>query len=140
MFPSMHWRRQGDIGEASALEWLVGQGYDVYVPFGHTQNCDLVAVRDERFIGVQVKTSTCLRRGRWDVTLCTRGGNQSWSGIVKRFDARRCDWLFAHVGDGRRWFIPAREVEGGHGIRLGGPKYERFEVESGASLPTPAAA
>ena len=52
-----------------------------------TEHCDLVAVRDERFVGVQVKTSTCFRNGRWDVTLCTRGGNQSWSGIVKRFDS-----------------------------------------------------
>ena len=34
-----------------------------------------------------------------------------------------------HVGDGRRWFIPATVVEGGSGLLLGGPKYEAYEVE-----------
>jgi hypothetical protein len=33
-------------------------------------------------VRVQVKTSTDYRLGRWEVTVCTRGGNQSWSGMV----------------------------------------------------------
>lgn len=140
MFPSMHWRKQGDLGEASALEWLIGQGRDVYVPFGHSEDCDLVAVIDGRYQGVQVKTTSCFLRGRWQVSICTRGGNQSWSGIVKRFSADRCDWLFVHAGDGRRWFIPAGEVDGGSGILVGGPKYAEFEIEGGRRLPLALAA
>jgi hypothetical protein len=31
---------------------------------------------------------------------------------VKRMNASRCDYLFVHVGDGRRWFIPSIRVEG----------------------------
>jgi hypothetical protein len=58
--------------------------------------------------------------------LCTRGGNQSWNGLVKLFSATRRDRLFVLVGDGRRWFIPADEVSGGTGVLLGGPKYARF--------------
>ena len=61
--------------------------------------------------------------------LATRGGNQSWSGLVKRFGAERCDYLFVRVGDGRQWFIPAAAVEGGSGLLLGGPRYEAYEVE-----------
>ena len=34
--------------------------------------------------------------------ISTRGGNQSWSGLVKYFDGRRCDYLFALVADGRQ--------------------------------------
>jgi hypothetical protein len=67
--------------------------------------------------------------------LCTKGGNQSWSGESKRFDPRRCDFVFIHVGDGRRWFIPAVRIEAETGIVLGGPKYAEFEVESGPPLP-----
>ena len=63
-----------------------------------------------------------------------RGGNQSWNGVVKRLDATRCDYLFVHVGDGRRWFIPARALGGGSAIALGGPKYAEFEVERGTPL------
>jgi Holliday junction resolvase-like predicted endonuclease len=131
----MHWRRQGDLGEVSALEWLVAQGWDVYVPFGHSEHCDLVAGHDGRLIRVQVKTSMCFLNDRWQLTLCTRGGNQSWNGLVKRFSADHCDWLYVHVGDGRRWFMPAAVVEGGRGILLGGPKYAAYEIEAGRPLP-----
>jgi hypothetical protein len=81
-----------------------------------------------------VKTSTVFRNGRFEVTLCTRGGNRSWSGLVKHFSVERCDWLFVLVADGRRWFLPAAEVGGGAKILLGGPKYAAYEVERGRAL------
>jgi len=84
---------------------------------------------------VQVKTSGQWHRNRFVVSLCTRGGNQSWNGIVKRMDASRCDRLFIHVADGRRWYIPADQLGGTTSIRLGGPKYSEFEVERGTPLP-----
>ena len=66
--------------------------------------------------------------------LCTRGGNQSWSGTTKLFDACRCDYLFVHTGDGRRWFIPSSVVEARTAITLGGPQYADYEIERGAPL------
>ena len=136
----MNPRRQGDVGELSAMQWLVENGWDVYLPLGHAPDADLVADRDGRLVRVQVKTCTLFRDGRYDVMLCTRGGNQSWSGLVKTFGRERCDYLFVHCGDGRRWFIPAEEVGGGHGIRLGGPKYAAYEVARGRPLTTVLAA
>jgi hypothetical protein len=127
-------RRQGDLGELSAMEWLGTQGYGVWIPVGHSPDCDLIAENDERLLRVQVKTTTCRCRNRWVVAICTRGGNQSWNGIVKRFSATRCDWLFVLAGDGRRWFIPARAVEAGAKLTLGGPKYSEFEIDSGRAL------
>src|SRR5262245_60612312 len=103
-------RQQGDLGEYSAIEWLSSQGYHVFVPLGHSPDLDLVAYRDGGLLGVQVKTTTCFHAGRWSAAVCTRGGNQSWSGIVKRFSAERCDFLFVLVGDGRRWFLPSAVV------------------------------
>jgi hypothetical protein len=140
MFPFMHWRKQGDLGEVSAAEWLVAQGWDVYLPLGHSENCDLVAFIDGRYQGIQVKTSQYFAHDRWQISVCTRGGNRSWSGIVKRFSPERCDWLFVHVGDGRRWFIPAAVVGGGSAILIGGPKYATYEIEAGRALPPVAAA
>jgi hypothetical protein len=127
-------RKQGDLGEFSAIEWLGTRGYPVWYPLGHSPDIDLVTRIDGRLVGVQVKTTTCLYKGRFSVTLSTRGGNQSWSGLVKRFSSDRCDWLFVLVGDGRRWFIPADVVEGGSGLLLGGPKYAAHEVERGRPL------
>lgn len=128
-------RRQGDLGELSAAERLLTHGYDLYWPVGHAPNADLVADDGERLLRVQVKTSTQYRDRRWCVTICTRGGNRSWSGLVKTFSASRCDWLFVLVGDGRRWFIPASQVEGGCAVVLGGPKYAAYEVDPGTPLP-----
>ncbi|HEY2437426.1 MAG TPA: group I intron-associated PD-(D/E)XK endonuclease, partial [Solirubrobacteraceae bacterium] len=112
-------RRQGDLGELSAIEWLVHEGYAVSLPIGHSPDYDLVADNGERLVRVQVKTATRFRHRRWEVALCTRGGNQSWNGMVKLFSASRCEWLFVLVGDGRRWFIPSQAVEGGTGVHLG---------------------
>jgi hypothetical protein len=53
---------------------------------------------------------------------------------VKYLDPSRYDYLFVLVGDGRRWFIPSGDVAATSGLRLGGPKYARFEIEAGAPL------
>ncbi len=113
---------QGNLGELIAL------------PLGRSPDWDLIAELDGALVRVQVKTSARRRADRWVVTLCTKGGNQSWSGTVRRFDRTRCDRLFVAVTDGRRWFIPASEVAGATEILVGGPKYAEFEVEAGATL------
>jgi hypothetical protein len=134
MFASVNPRRQGDLGELSAIDWLGSRGYPVWLPLGHSPDVDLVTRIDGRLVGVQVKTCTVIEHGRFQVTLATRGGNRSWNGLVKRFSSERCDWLFVLVADGRRWFIPAHAVGGGSKLALGGPKYAAFEVEPGRPL------
>jgi hypothetical protein len=134
MFGSVNPRKQGDLGELSAIDWLISRGHPVWLPLGHSPDVDLVTRMDGRLVGVQVKTSTVLRHGRYEVTVCTRGGNRSWSGLVKHFSSDRCDWLFVLVADGRRWFIPSEAVDATSGLRLGGPKYAAYEVEPGRPL------
>jgi hypothetical protein len=128
-------RRQGDAGELSAMMWLASHGATVAIPVGHSPDYDLTADFGDRLVRVQVKTSSCWTGRRWTVSLATRGGNQSWTGLVKRLDPTRCDALFVHVGDGRRWYIPAAALECTSGLTLGGPKYAKFEVERGDPLP-----
>jgi hypothetical protein len=138
MIPSMQlaWtpRRQGEAGELSAMTWLSQAGALVAKPLFEASDYDLLADFGDHIDRVQVKTSTCWTKNRFVVALCTRGGNQSWNGIVKRLDATKCDRVFVHVGDGRRWYIPASVLGGGSGIVLGGPKYAEYEVESGEPL------
>jgi hypothetical protein len=132
-------RVQGDIGELSAMEWLASRGATVWVPFNHSPHVDLMAEWDDRLVRVQVKTSTF--RGpvkadgdRWRISIATNGGNRSWTGLTKKFDPTRVDYLFVLVGDGRRWFIPAHFVEAARSIALGGAKYSEFEVERGTAF------
>jgi hypothetical protein len=128
-------REQGDFGEMSAMHWLAWQGASVAVPVGNNRHWDLMADLDGRALRVQCKTSRCVNKDRWAVTLATRGGNQSWNGITKYLDPSRFDFLFVLVGDGRRWFIPADRIEGGRGLALGGPKYAEFEIDRGDRIP-----
>jgi hypothetical protein len=132
MFSSMI--TQGNQGEILAVCWLMAQGWAVSLPIGSCSDYDVVAEIDNRPARVQVKTTRVLRNERWIVTLATRGGNRSWSGLVKRFSASRCEYLYVHTACGRRWFVPAGDAEGGAGLCLGGPKYAEHEVDPGPPL------
>lgn len=129
-------REQGDIGERAAVAWLLNQPHiSVFVPFGHSPDTDLIAIIDNRIVRVQVKTSTRLiNNGRYQVMIATKGGNQSWNRVVKRFSSDRCDYLFVLVADGRCWFIPSTSVDGAVGIVVGGPKYAAYEVDRGRPI------
>jgi hypothetical protein len=128
-------RRQGDLGELAAIEWFGRKGYGIWTPLFHSRDIDLIVDHGPDLHRVQVKTSTSESRpGVFVVTVCTRGGNQSWNGIVKRLDPARIDYLFALVADGRRWLIPAEAVQGFTAITLGARKYAEYEVEPWAAL------
>jgi len=132
-------REQGDLGEASAIEWLTSVGATVLIPVGHSPDFDLVAAAAGRLLRIQVKSSTQQRTtpggdSRSTIALATYGGNQSWNGIKKRLDSSRFDYLFALAGDGRRWFIPSTALEARNAISLGGPKYSEFEIEPGRPI------
>jgi hypothetical protein len=129
------WKAQGDLGEASAIEWLTRAGACVFIPVLSAPDYDLVAEFGDQLLRVQVKTSICWARGRFVVQLSTRGGNQSWNGTIKYLGPERCDRLFVHAGDGRRWFIPVSVLGGRSAIAVGGPKYAEFEIEPGGPLP-----
>ena len=124
-------REQGDLGELSALAWLTEQGAKVSIPLGHSPDYDVIAEFDGQLARIQVKTTRFHRNGRWCAMIATRGGNQSWSGLVKRFEPSRYDYLFVLAADGRRWFVPSDAIGGTTAVSLGGPKYAEFEVESG---------
>jgi hypothetical protein len=132
-------RQQGDLGEASAIEWLTSVGAAVFLPLGHSPDYDVVAEARGLLLKIQVKTSTQVTttpRGyqRSVVALATRGGNQSWNGTVKTLDPARVDYLFALTEDGRRWFIPCSLLAGRKSIALGGPSYSEFEIEPGRPI------
>jgi hypothetical protein len=132
-------RQQGDLGEISAIEWLTRNGAVVAIPFGHSPDFDLVAQIGELLLRIQVKTSTQEVRTpnghlRFSVSLVTCGGNQSWTGVAKVFDPARVDYLFALTAGGRRWFIPATDLDGSRAVQLGGSKYSEYEVEPTAPI------
>ncbi len=132
-------RQQGDLGEGSAVEWLMSRGATVLIPFGHSPDYDLVAELGGDLIRIQVKTSTQHSvtpegHARCPVSLVTSGGNQSWTGVTKRADPSSFDYLFVLVGSGRRWLIPAPALDARNSITLGGPKYAEYEIDCGRPI------
>jgi hypothetical protein len=132
-------RQQGDLGEASAIEWLTSRGALVLVPFGHSPDFDLVAQIENRLLRIQVKTTTQNTNTagghvRFPVSLATCGGNQSWTGVVKTINPGSIDYLFVLTGSGRRWLIPSTEIEGKRTLQLGSPAYADFEIEPGTRI------
>lgn len=132
-------RQQGDLGEASAIDWFTRLGATVFIPFGHSTDVDLVANLDHQLLRIQVKTSTQTLvtpagHARYPVTLATNGGNQSWSGTTKRMDPNQFDYLFAITCDGRRWCVPAPALDACNALTLGGTKYSEFEIEPCAAI------
>lgn len=130
-------RQQGAIGELSAMQWLAARGALVFAPIGHSPDVDLIALIDGTPLRIEVKTSTNRTRDRWSVQIATSGGNRSWNGTVKRFDPARCEYLFVHVGDGRRWLIPTFALDCATGLTLGGSKYSEFEIDRADPLTPP---
>ena len=129
-------KQQGDLGEADAIAVLTRVGGEVSVPLFSSPHYDLVVDFGAGLQRVQVKTSTSARRtnpGIYSVALSTSGGNQSWNRTIRVFDRSRCDLLYALVGSGRRWLIPAEAVDGRRAINLGGPKYGEFELDADIS-------
>ena len=139
MTPGFHPRKQGDLGEAAAIQWLTSIGAIVSLPLFHSPDYDLVAELGGRLARIQVKSSSCTieATGHYAVQLATSGGNRSWTGLVKKFEPSRFDFLFVLVEDQRCWFIPSREIASSRVIHLGGLKYSEFEVHpSRAMTPT----
>jgi Holliday junction resolvase-like predicted endonuclease len=103
-----HPRRQGDLGEATAIQWLTSIGAVVAFPLFHSPDYDLIAEIGKRLLRIQVKTSRHAVRptGHFAVQLATAGGNQSWTRTVKKFDPDDVDYLFVLAWNGRGWFIP----------------------------------
>ena len=67
-------RRQGDIGEAAAIQWLTEAGACVCFPMFHSPDFDLVAEFGHRLLKVQVKTSTAVRgESTYSLQIATNG-------------------------------------------------------------------
>ena len=95
-----HPRRQGDLGEFSALDWLASTGATVFVPVGHSPDVDVVADFDGQLVRVQVKTCGLLREGA--LARCARHPRRQSELDRDRqaLQSQRADYLFVHVADG----------------------------------------
>lgn len=103
-------KKQGDVGLAAAIYHFASQGYTVALPLTDSQDYDLIVDDGDRLWRVQARTSTVTApSGKAVVELRVLGGNQSFH-TIKHFNSGAVDMVFAVLGDGRRYAIPASRI------------------------------
>ena len=112
----MNSRQQGAIGVGRAIAHYSSKGYAVFIPVSDVSRYDLIVDTGEKLLRVEVKTTRSVRN---DVSLRTLGGNQSWSGEIKRISSSDCDIVFVvNLNTGTEREFLASELEGRSTVKV----------------------
>jgi hypothetical protein len=106
----------------------------MWIPFGHSPDCDLITEIGGRLVRVQVKTVDVA--GERPLPCCIADQRRQPE-LDRGREALLSRPLRLALRPRRRWAAlvhPATEVGGATGIVLGGPKYAAYEVEPGRPL------
>ena len=103
------------------------QGYTVCIPLSESSDYDLVVEVGGELKKVQVKTTRHLKGDAYQVELRTMGGNQSWSGVSKKFEDGRADLLFVLTDRGDRYLIPCKDLTSKTNFVLTG-KFDKYRL------------
>lgn len=110
-------KEKGDLAEAAALAYLVGQGHEVLIPFGNRTNYDLVFDDKSKLHRVQCKYAGKQRTAGagFTATLKVSGGNKSRTGS-KKYGDDDFEFLFVLAANGDRYFVPWSAVRARNAI------------------------
>lgn len=110
----MNTKEQGAIAVAQAISFYTKLGYAVFTPISDTSRFDLIVEKEGILFRIEVKSCS---RENGQFELATKGGNQSWSGEVKRITSSNCDKVFLYnlVTDNSKE-MDARDLEGRRSI------------------------
>jgi hypothetical protein len=115
----MNRKQQGDIGVGQAVAHYMSLGYVVCFPMTDSARYDLVVDDGNSLLRIQVKTSKYKKpSGSYEVKLATSGGNQSWSGVVKKISKDECDKVFVYTLDGDKYEFPAEFLDNKGSVTL----------------------
>lgn len=122
-------KKQGDAGVGAAIAYFCKEGWHVSIPLTDSQDYDLVIDYGDGLKSVQVKTTTFkTKRGIFNVSLTTKGGNRTWNGISKSLVDSSVDFLFVITKNGDKYLFPMSEMNNRSTINLG-KKYQKYKVE-----------
>jgi PD-(D/E)XK endonuclease len=111
--------RVGDLGEVAFVHKAMSLGYVVGKPYGQMHRYDFMVEGGNKLWRVQVKTSTCMRDGRYQ--LC-----------IQRITHRRCvaykkselDFVVAYLMPENAWYIlPISVIAGRRSLLLAPPGF-----------------
>lgn len=102
-----------NLGELKVATELAQQNYSIFVNWGGKASCDLIAIKENEIIRVQVKSTTTRNKyGVWVVQLKTVRSNKTQN-TIKNFDASTCDLLAIYIApEDRVLLLPAQQYNG----------------------------
>lgn len=127
----MNTRKQGAWGVGRAIAYFTRLGWAVSLPIADTQRYDLIVDNGDRLYRVEVKATRYKVKERYICGLRTLGGNQSWSGVTKKFSCEDSDYLFVTTEEGDSYLIPSSIIDGIAQLYLG-PKYNQYKLPQDA--------
>jgi hypothetical protein len=112
----MNTKEQGAIGVAKAVAYFGSQGHAVFIPVSDFKRYDLIIDLFGELKRVEVKTTTQLSG---QLGLRTLGGNQSWSGEVKRISEEDCDLVFCvNLNTGTERLFTSKDLAGKTSVKV----------------------
>lgn len=119
-------KAQGTIGLGIAIQELTKKGFIVSLPINDSQEYDLI-FDDGKLNKVSVKTTAYKRKsGHYNFNLSTKGGNRSYN-TIKKFDNKKCDYVFVVTGEESKYLIPSSEINGKHLLTLYAP-WDKYKL------------
>ena len=111
--------RRGDLGEVAFVHKAMSLGYVVAKPYGQMHRYDFMVEGGNKLWRVQVKTSTCMRDGRYQ--LCVQRITHRRTVAYKKSEL---DFVVAYLMPTKTWYIlPISVVAGRRSFLLAPPGF-----------------
>lgn len=101
----MHTKAKGNVGELAVAKDLTARGYSVFVELGDLSKIDLIAVKEEKLIRIQVKTVWDSSDGAVGITSKSSGPGYKYYytsrdiDIIAVYVADRDDIIYANIAE-----------------------------------------
>ena len=101
--------QSGLISELTAMQYMISEGYTVFIPVCTSPKCDFIAMNEQEVLKVQVKTATWSKSSKYSYLQCRLSSrNKKPNPIYQEGDFDIC--LF--VDNRRIWKVPFENIEG----------------------------
>jgi hypothetical protein len=111
--------RRGDLGEVAFVHKAMSLGYVVGKPYGQMHRYDFMVEGGNRLWRVQVKTSTCMRDGRYQ--LCVQRITHR---RVVAYKKSELDFVVAYLMPEQAWYVlPISVIAGRRSLLLAPPGF-----------------
>ena len=102
-------KEKGNSGLGIAIAYYATNGYTVSIPLNDTQDYDLIVEKNNQLKRVQVKATSCMRNGNYQVALKSCGGTKGKA--YKTVKDTNIEEMFVLTADKSIYIIPIEKIK-----------------------------